>query len=193
MKIHSQQLLVPVLFCLITFTFLGCNDEPSCPDEKESYLYMSDEYKKMLPYSGNDTFMYRAKNGDTVSAIGGSTQISFTVKNQRDPNPDCNVYNKVNYEVFTIDYSLFKIQRELQMDVCKVWYDNTEFKFAAWDVGSLGPDYTYYDSLYIGNKMYYRISQFISVDGSGTIYINRPYGILKIVTSNNEIIKLDRI
>lgn len=186
MKIHSHQLLVPVLFCLIAFSFPGCSDEPSCPDEGINYYFLGEFKRSRIPYTGFDTITYTTNNNLTEFYFGNGTQQRFTENKTRDPNPDCNVYQTDKYEVLQFTFrntdksdSLF-LQLEDYSGNCTFIGNNCTFYFTLYAFKFLD---TNIDSIYLNNKWYFNHTTLINSQ-LDTLIVNKENGILKCTNFN---------
>lgn len=198
MKITSKTLLVPLLFYLAIF--IGCSDEPSCPDAKEEYRYMPEEYKQILPYTGFDTLRFLTNTNDTITCIGQGRTTFFEANYLRDPNPDCNVLTKINYEGYKDNYGGIIIEQG-QSPIASynnAWYRNFKINWmgniisfyttyiGAKDGDSTDSSYKYHDSIMIKNYTYSNVSEFTDIKGN-QLFINKQNGILQLNKITNNI------
>lgn len=196
MKMPSEKLLVLLFFHLTTFIFLGCSDDNNCPDAKEEYRYMPEEYKKILLYTGFDTLRFLTNTNDTITCIGQGRTTFFEANYVRDPNPDCNVFTKINYEGYKDQFNEFEISQSYSpippydywIASFKINWRDAKFTFDNLAIGKPVEAVNYFhDSLIVNNTKYYNVTDFKGNTGNDRIFINRPNGIIKLYNSASQV------
>lgn len=172
-----------ILLSSITLLFAACNGKPSCPDASEQYLYNIQEERNRIPYLGNEKLSYNDNNNETLNFVGSAIRKYFSISKKRDPNPDCNVYTTLHYEVLEFIYynllnsdSLF-LQLERKNGTCTFIGNESIFYF---DVYAIKDRTTKNDSIQINNTWFYNHSTLINQQFD-TLVINKENGILKCV------------
>ncbi|MFN7311893.1 MAG: hypothetical protein ACK5UI_00265 [Bacteroidota bacterium] len=172
-----------IILFSIPFLFANCSDEPSCPDASKEYLYNIQEVRNRIPYLGNEKLSYNTNNNEALNFVGSGIRKYFSISKKRDPNPDCNVYTTLHYEVLEFIYynllnsdSLF-LQLERKNGTCTFIGNESIFYF---DVYVIKDRTTKNDSIQINNKWFYNHSTLINQQFD-TLVINKENGILKSV------------
>lgn len=181
-----------ILLSSITLLFAACNGKPSCPDASEEKKLIPDYDKVILPYKGLDTIYFLTNTNDTITLLGNGIRVSFEIDYVREPNPDCNIYNKVSYEVNNFDFGPIQIKQHYKDYFSDIFLNNQRaYSFPYETIGSKLVDpkinVVFLDSLEINGEKYFKVSKFSGIDTSDKIYINRLYGILKIENKTQNI------
>lgn len=192
----TQTLKFTTLLALLATTLLlaNCKGEPSCPDAQVSTRYMSEEYKKILPYTGFDTLYFLSNTNDTIECIGQGRSTFFEPNSVREMNPDCNVYYTTNYEGYKDDYSKFEIIHssspippyDYWSSSFKINWETCKFNFYTFSVGKKTDNTNFYDSLVINKIWHYKVTEFKGFNNSDRLFINRSNGIIKLYNASTK-------
>jgi hypothetical protein len=104
MKIKRMKTL-SALLCIfnIIFCFVACVKEGvNCDSYKDSYYYLSDDFKGKIPYKGFDTLTFISNMGDTAILYCQGKNQNFDKESQNQTAADCgeakhNFYEKIEF------------------------------------------------------------------------------------------------
>lgn len=108
MKQYGLYVLLSTVWVSIA-TLSSCNlfpkEEPyECPDRTD-YYQLSEDQKRILPYTGYDTIRFVSNTGDTLTCIGQGKQYFSTQKFEPYSDPGCGNHGTYsNYEAYKIEF-----------------------------------------------------------------------------------------
>lgn len=185
MKIRSAEYLLLCVLSWVLLLFGGCKGEPSCPDAKESYEYLPEEYRSILPLKGNERLLFLTNTNDTIQCIGKGSKTLFDIEFVSGTNPDCSEYGRINYERAYMDYTGFTLEQKNINGTYLIKWADVDFKFPCMFVGSKFT--TFYDSLQVNGVTYLKVSEFVANDSNSRVWVNRTSGVLKFYNKQSNV------
>ena len=188
-----------IIFCfiLIISVFQSCflDEKHNCPSQKTLTQYIGDGYKKQIPYTGFDTLTFvRTSVGDTHTFYGTGINTGFDLGSY---NSDINCPDDKTQLEHTIIkfvsptfpdpiYYHIYFRKYNESEILLINFRNQDF-YDGFDV-ILGNSVKY-DSLIIGNNLYYKIHLINNINHYSSpeyyLYYN-SFGMLKFKFINNE-------
>lgn len=191
MKITYTQVLLTILFPLMGSQLFSCVRNEPCPEPPETITVdISSGLKSKIPYSGYDTLVFiRTSIGDTHVFIGQGLKKSYSLLRIPSGNPECQAM-KGDAKTESLSYSFVSttFNSPIVMDMYYYQYPGSpwidiRFNNKLYDAPSTVLSAYAYDSLQIGNKIYYNLAQIADGNNPGSeayfVLYNASFGILK--------------
>ncbi|MES2560143.1 MAG: hypothetical protein V4590_10405 [Bacteroidota bacterium] len=196
-------LLASIGVCFGLIQLQSCGDPSShCKDPQTYHHNISASDLSKVPYTGFDTLYFIGKAGDTCIVRGTGKKFSSEEKRESS-DPGCPTERIDVNQLYTINFIPIKGNLEFQLSQKQSDYNvtvdrstyNVIFRFESRGIDREENNEDYIDSLIIKNKVYTRISVFLTAvkpigsvrDTTNRLLYNKSYGILYIKsTKQNE-------